>query len=292
MHDFEYCVPDNLQEAVNLISIHRGAASLLAGGTDLILLMRASRKRPNLVIDIKKISELTRIELGHSELYLGAAVPCRRVYENQEVAKKLSGVVDSTKLIGGIQVQGRGTVGGNLCNASPSADTIPTLIAYGAKAHIVSAQKSRNVPVEEICLGPGKTSIEEDEILVNLTIPVPPRNSGAKFLRFTPRNEMDISVANAAAWVELDESGQAFKSARIAIGAVAPTPLFVESAGKVMLGQSVNDDVIREAANIAQDAATPITDMRGTAEHRNHLVKVLVTRAIKAAVQRARGENV
>ena len=158
-------------------------------------------------------------------LTIGAAVSCRTIWEHPEIAERFPALTDAATLIGGIQIQGRATFGGNLCNAAPSADTVPPVIVYGAIAHIISARGERDVPVEEICTGPGRTSLAPDEILVSLSIPAPPANSGTAFLRFIPRNEMDIAVANAAARVDLDEAGTTFKSARIAIGAVAPTPL-------------------------------------------------------------------
>ncbi len=289
MHDFEYCAPDNLQEAIGLMAMHKGSAKLLAGGTDLIVFMRARSKRPDLIIDVKKIPELSELQLDKAGLTIGASVSCREIYENEQIAGQYSALVDSTILIGGIQIQGRASVGGNLCNAAPSADTIPTLIAYSAIANVVSDTGARQIPVEEFCVAPGQT-ILNDEILVNIFIPKPAPRSGARFLRFIPRNEMDIAVANAAAFVELDEAGQNFRSARIAIGAVAPTPLFVEEAGAALIDKLVNEESLLNAACIARDAASPINDMRGTVEHRKQLVEVLTRRALYGAIERARGE--
>lgn len=291
MHYFDYCAPDNLQEAVTLKATHSGSANLLAGGTDLIVLMRARRKRPNLLIDGKRIPELTQITFDNTGLFLGAAVSCRDISEHPQIAKIFPALVDSTTLIGGIQIQGRATVGGNLCNAAPSADTIPTLIAYGAVAHIVSHNGNRRVPVEEFCVAPGQTILKDNEILVNIFIPAPASHTGAKFLRFIPRNEMDIAVANVTALVELDEPGNGFRAARIAIGAVAPTPLFVEEAGASLIGKLVSDDAIAVAARIARDAARPIDDMRGTIGHRKQLVEVLTRRVLRGALARAKGKT-
>ncbi len=289
MHDFEYCAPDNLQEAIGLMAMHKGSAKLLAGGTDLIVFMRARSKRPDLIIDVKKIPELSELQLDKAGLTIGASVSCREIYENEQIAGQYSALVDSTILIGGIQIQGRASVGGNLCNAAPSADTIPTLIAYSAIANVVSDTGARQIPVEEFYVAPGQT-ILNDEILVNIFIPKPAPRSGARFLRFIPRNEMDIAVANAAAFVELDEAGQNFRSARIAIGAVAPTPLFVEEAGAALIDKLVNEESLLNAACIARDAASPINDMRGTVEHRKQLVEVLTRRALYGAIERTRGE--
>ena len=291
MKDFQYLAPRKLDEAAVLMAEHAGSAQLLAGGTDLLIFMRNGRKSPDVIIDAKKIPELSHLGLEGDRLTIGAAVSCRTVWEHPEISARFPALTDAATLIGGIQIQGRATFGGNLCNAAPSADTVPPVIVYGATAHIVSARGERDVPVEEICTGPGLTSLAHDEILVSMSIPAPAANSGAAFLRFIPRNEMDIAVANAASRVDLDETGKTFKSARIAIGAVAPTPLFVEAAGAALSGRPVNEESIAEAAGIARDAATPINDMRGTIEHRKQLVEVLTARTLRSAIARARGEQ-
>ena len=288
MKDFQYLAPRRLDEAAALMAEHAGSAQLLAGGTDLLIFMRNGRKSPDVVIDAKKIPELTRLQLDAGRLTIGAAVSCRTVWEHQEISEKFPALADAATLIGGIQIQGRATFGGNLCNAAPSADTVPPVIVYGATAHIASARGERQAPVEEICTGPGLTSLAPDEILVSLTIPAPQANSGAAFLRFIPRNEMDIAVANAAARVDLDETGETIKAARIAIGAVAPVPLYVEAAGAALAGKPVNEESIADAARIARDASTPINDMRGTVEHRKQLVEVLTARALRRACDRAK----
>ncbi len=292
MHDFEYRAPASLKEAIGLMATHKGSTNLLAGGTDLIVLMRARRKRPDLVIDVKKIAELSELRMDEAGLTIGASVNCRTIFENDQIAAKYPALVDSARLIGGIQIQGRASIGGNLCNAAPSADTIPTLIVYGAVARIVSGKGERRIPAEEFCLAPGKTVVENGEILVDVFIPSPPAHSGARFLRFIPRNEMDIAVANCAAYVELDEAGQNFKFARIAIGAVAPRPLLVEEAGASLTNKPVNEESILNAARIARGAARPIDDMRGTVEHRLQLVETLTKRVLLDAVKRAGGETV
>ena len=291
MNDFQYLAPHKLDEAAVLMAEHAGSAQLLAGGTDLLIFMRDGRKSPEVIIDAKKIPELTRMSLDADRLTIGAAVSCRTIWENPEITERFPALTDAATLIGGIQIQGRATFGGNLCNAAPSADTVPPVIVYGAIAHIISARGERDVPVEEICTGPGRTSLAPDEILVSLSIPAPPANSGAAFLRFIPRNEMDIAVANAAVRVDLDEAGTTFKSARIAIGAVAPTPLLVEAAGAALSGEPVNDVSISAAARIARDASTPINDMRGTIEHRKQLVEVLTKRTLQRACSRARADK-
>lgn len=288
MQDFKYITSRSIDEVIGLLAERGRSAKLLAGGSDLIVKMRVGLSKPELVIDTKHIPELNELSLDDGGLTIGAAVSCRTIYENQSVATTYPALVDATKLIGGIQIQGRATIGGNLCNAAPSADTIPALIVLGAIANICGPKGERQIPVEEFCTAPGKTILEDDEILVNIKVPTPDNNSGARFLRFIPRNEMDIAIVNAAASIVLNDSGDQFKSARIAIGAVAATPLFVQKAGEVLVGKTVSDEIIDDAAVCARDAAQPINDMRGTVEQRRHLVKVLTSRALHGAIDRAR----
>lgn len=291
MHEFDYVVAENLTDATKLLNDNKGKARILAGGTDLLVIMRNGRRQAKLVIDAKKIPELQALSIDKEGLCIGAAVTCRRIWEDSDIAGDYPAIIDSASLIGGIQVQGRATIGGNLCNAAPSADAIPSLIAYGAIAHVQNSKGQRQIPVEDICQAPGQNSLSEDEILVKITMAKPAAYSGAKFLRFIPRNEMDIAVVNVASMVELDTDGQTFLNARIAMGSVAPTPLFVKAAGDSLAGKEVNEESIRAAALIARDAATPISDMRGTIEHRKQLVEVLTVRTLNAAVARAKGEQ-
>ncbi len=291
MKDFQYLAPRQLDEAAQLMAAHAGAAQLLAGGTDLLIFMRTGRKSPDLVIDAKKIPELTCLELDAQQLNIGAAVTCRTLWERPDLCTTYPALADATTRVGGIQIQGRATLGGNLCNAAPSADTVPPLIVYGARATIVSARGQRQLPAQDLCTAPGQTALADDEILVSLSIPAPVPHSGAAFLRFTPRNEMDIAVANVAVRVDLDAAGKTIKSARIALGAVAPTPLLVAAAGAALCGQPVSAEAIATAARIARDAAMPIDDLRGTRAHRKQLVEVLTTRALRGAIARAQNER-
>lgn len=289
MHSFEYAAPTSLGEALTLLAGARGNARVLAGGTDLIVNMRVGRRKPGLVVDGKRIPELNELSLTATGLTLGAAVSCRRAYEHAEVAKRYPALVDSMSLIGSVHIQGRATVGGNLCNAAPSGDAIPTLIALGAVARVLGPNGTREVPVEEFCVAPGKTCLADDELLVSVFIPAPTANSGAHYLRFIPRNEMDIAIAGAGVSVVLDAAKQNFVSARIALASVGPTPIFAREAGALLAGKPVNEDNIQLAADSAQAVAKPITDMRGTIEQRKHLVKVLTARALRGAIERAKG---
>nr|ART40473.1 K112 [uncultured bacterium] len=289
MHSFEYAAPKSLGDAVTLLAGARGNARVLAGGTDLIVNMRVGRRKPGLVVDGKHIPELNELSLTAAGLTLGAAVSCRRAYEHAEVARRYPALVDSMSLIGSVHIQGRATVGGNLCNAAPSGDAIPTLIALGAVAKVLGPGGTREVAAEDVCVAPGKTSLADDELLVSVFIPAPSANSGAFYLRFIPRNEMDIAIAGAGVSVVLDAAKQNFVSARIGLASVGPTPIFAREAGALLAGKPINEDSIQLAADAAQAAAKPITDMRGTIEQRKHLVKVLTARALRGAVERAKG---
>lgn len=290
MQAFDYVAPATVQEAVAVLAKHGPAARVLAGGTDIIIQAREGRRDVAVMVDVKGIAELTQItHNGDGSLRIGAATPCSRIYSDAGIKQRYPAIVDSAALIGGIQIQSRASLGGNLCNSGPAGDSIPTMIALGAVCEITGPSGSRTVKVEDFCTAPGRNVLQNGEMLVSLLFPAPAGNSGAAFERFIPRNEMDIAVANAAASIDLSPDGQSFQSARIAIGAVAPTPLFVEAAGAALAGQPVNDDTIAKACQAAQAAATPINDMRGTIEQRKHLVGVLVRRTINKAVQRARG---
>ena len=281
---FDYAAPASVSEAVGLLTAHPNAR-LLAGGTDLLVQLRAGRKEADVVVDVKRIPELNALHYDpKSGLTLGAAVPCYRIYGDKTVARHYPALVEVASLIGGTQIQGRASIGGNVCNAAPSADSVPLLIALGAVCRISGTKGAREIPVEDFCTAPGRNVLQPGELLVSLQIPAPKPNSGARYLRFIPRNEMDIAVAGAGVEVVLENGS--FRSARIALASVAPTPLFVREAD--LAGKPVNDATIAAAAAAARSAARPITDMRGTADYRRHLCAVLTRRALEAAVQRAR----
>lgn len=290
MQAFDYVRAQSVDEVVSLLAQNGEQARVLSGGTDLLVALREGRRQAKMVIDVKGLPETSQIEYSaEGGLTFGASVPCHRLYNNKEIAAAYPGLMDSARLIGGVQIQGRASIGGNLCNASPAADSIPTLIAYGATCVIAGPNGTRELPVEEFCVAPGRTALQNGEFLVSLKLPPVKPGSGAAYLRFIPRNEMDIAVVGAGAYVELDESRNNFVAARIGLGAVAPTPLFVREAGESLVGKPVNAENIEAAAKIAQAAAKPITDMRGTAEYRKHLSAVMVRRALEKAVERARG---
>ena len=289
MQDFEYVAPRTLSEAVASLAEKGKMAGVLAGGTDILVQLRTGRRPIERLVDVKAVPDLNKLSYDPRKgLTLGAAVPCYRIYEDSSVSKAYPGLIDSAAMIGGIQIQGRATIGGNLCNAAPSADAIPPLIALGATAVIAGPGGSRELAVESFCTAPGQNILADGELLVSIRIPPPQKASGAHYLRFIPRNEMDIAVAGVGSSVVLANGGKSIASARIALASVAPTPLFVEAAGAALAGKEISDDTIEAAAQAAMAAARPISDMRGTIEQRVHLVGVLTRRTLRGAIERAR----
>jgi carbon-monoxide dehydrogenase medium subunit len=289
MKDIDYAAPKTLAEAVALLKDKGDRARVLAGGTDIIVQVREHRRDLDLLVDVKNIPEVNELAYEPKKgLRLGAAVPCYRIYESAEVAKAYPGLIDAVSLVGGIQIQSRASVGGNLCNGSPAADTIPPLIVLEGTCVIAGPKGTRQVPVEKFCTAPGRTVLEQGELLVRIELPPPKVNSGAHYLRFIPRNEMDIAVAGAAASVSLDDQKNRCVAARIALAAVAPTPLLVADAGAALVDGAITATLIDKAASLAQAAAKPISDMRGDADYRRHLVGVLVRRALTGAIHRAK----
>ena len=288
MRAVEYLAPRTLDEAVAALAEAGPTGRVLSGGTDVIIQAREGRKDVSAFVDIKYIPEVMSVSLGDAGLTIGASVPCAELYENPDVARRYPALIDSASLIGGIQIQSRASLGGNLCNASPAADSIPTLIVLGAVCLIAGPNGRRDLPVEDFCTGPGTNALQPGEMLVALRLPAPQANGGAAFERFIPRNEMDIAVCNAAASVALSGDGSSFEAARVAVGAVAPTTLLVKEAGDALAGQEVSEATIASAAEAAGNAARPITDMRGSIPQRKHLAAVLTRRVIERAVERAR----
>ncbi len=288
MKAIDYAAPATVAEAVALFSERGERARALAGGTDIIVQVRENRRDLDLLVDLKNIAEVSELAYDPSRgLRLGAAVPCYRICEDNRIRQAYPGLIDAASLIGGVQIQSRASVGGNLCNASPAADSIPALIAHEAVAVIAGPNGSRAVPVEQFCTGPGKSALQRGEFLLRLQLPAPKPHSGSAYLRFIPRNEMDIAVVGAGVVVTLDSS--TCRAARIALGAVGPTPLLAPDAAAALTGQSLTDAAIDKAAQLARTAARPISDMRGDADYRRHLVGVLVKRALQTAIQRAKG---
>lgn len=287
MHAFDYVAAQTVQEAVELLAEKGDAARVLAGGTDLIVQVREGRRSPDLIVDVKKIPDTNVLSYdAQNGLMLGAAVPCYRIYGDATIAATYPGLVDAFSLVGGTQIQGRASVGGNLCNSSPAADTTPALMAHSAVAVIAGPGGTREVAVEDFCTAPGQNVLGNGEFLVSLKIPAPASGFGACYLRFIPRNEMDIAVVGTGSSVVLD--GDTIVSARVALGAVGPTPILVDTSA--LAGQPASDATVETAANASIAASSPISDMRGTVEQRRHLAGVLTRRTLQTAIARARGE--
>lgn len=289
MHDFEYESPQTLDAAVALLA--KGDSRPLAGGTDLIDHMRTGRFRPSLVVDLKQIPELTTLESSDAGLRLGAAVPCYRLQACPTIREHYSALADAVSIIGGVQVQNRATVGGNLCTSGPAADSAPALLALGAQCVITGPQGTRTVSLDRFFTGPGKNVLLTGEILVTITCPAPAPISGSNYRRFIPRNEMDIAVVGVGVSVTLDASQQTIASARIGLGAVGPTPILAAEAANKLIGKPTSDANYKAAGEAARAQASPIDDMRGTVEFRRHVTGVLVERCLREAVARARGES-
>ena len=284
-----YHAPSSLQEAVELLSTATQPAKILSGGTDLIIQMQALTQDQRWVVDVKKIPGMRSAEWIDSHLRLGPSMSCAQFTKCQDIKAVFPGLVEAAYLIGSTQVQGRASIGGNLCNASPAADTIPALIVNGAVCVIQGINGTRRVNVEDFITGVGKHCMAGDELLAAIELPKPVARTMDAYLRFIPRTEMDIAVAGAAVSVTLDDNGVC-TAARVVIGAVAPTAILVPSAADALIGTKLDDDALLAAAAAASSAATPISDRRGTVEFRRHVVGVLTKRAAKIAATRV-GEN-
>lgn len=287
MKDFEYKAATTVDEAVALLAAKGDRAKVLAGGTDILVQLRETNREADLIVDVKKIAELMKCEYSpQTGLKLGAGVPCYRIYEDATLQKAYSALCDAARIIGGWQIQSRASIGGNLCNSSPAADSIPALIVLDAKAHLAGPKGRRVVPVADFCTAPGKNVLAAGELLTTLELPAPQAGEGSHYLRFIPRNEMDIAVVGVGAWLRLGSDGK-IAAARLALGAVAPKPLFAAEASSYLVGKPATEATFREAGELAKKIATPISDMRGPAEYRTHLVGVLTVRALTKAAERA-----
>ena len=289
MGEFAYEAPRSVADAVGILQDHANngrRAQVLAGGTDLLVQLRGLDKAPRTIVDVKKIEQTNRLDIGGDEIYIGAAIASAVLNENEELKSVLPGLVEAADLIGSTQIQGRASLGGNLCNSSPAADTIPAMIADRGVCVIAGSAGEREVPVEEFCTGVGTNVLADGEFLLGLKFPRPPARSGDAYLRFIPRTEMDIAVAGAGVSVTLDGNGTCV-AARVGIGAVAPTPLLVPDAGAALVGTSVDDDALAAAGAACSAAASPIDDKRGTIEYRRKVVAVLCRRAGAIARDRA-----
>jgi CO/xanthine dehydrogenase FAD-binding subunit len=290
MSEMRFEQPKTAEAASALLASAQGLAKVLSGGTDLLIHMRNGNIKPELVLDVKAIAEMNTIAVENGGYRFGAAVSCMQLLENEAFAKTWPGVIDGANLVGSIQVRGRATVAGNLCNASPAADTVPAMIAAGAIASVVGPAGRREVPVEQIPAGPGKTTLAKGELIVSFFLPKRPANSGDAYLRFTPRSEMDIAVVGVGLNLTLDDKGVC-TAARVSLGAVAERALLVPEAAAALIGTKVDEAALAKLAAAASAAARPIDDKRGTKEFRIKIAGVLARRAAEKALARAKGNK-
>jgi CO/xanthine dehydrogenase FAD-binding subunit len=284
----DYEAPQSLGEAVKLLAECTGKpARLLAGGTDLLVQLRSQVEGPQLIVDLKKIPEMMDAVLNENGLSLGPSMCCAEFTARDDIKAVYPGLVEAAYLIGSTQIQGRASVGGNLCNSSPAADTIPALIVIGAQCLIIGPGGERQVAAQDFVTGVGENCMARDEILKRIIVPMPAARTADAYLRFIPRSEMDIAVAGAGVSVTLDDGGVC-TAARVAIGAVAPTAVLVPAAAEALLGSDLNEAALQKAAEAATAASSPIDDRRGTVEYRQHVVGVLTRRAAAIAASRVK----
>jgi aerobic carbon-monoxide dehydrogenase medium subunit len=284
-----YETPSTAKEAVSLMAKEKGIAYILAGGTDLLVKMKAGMIEPDLVVDIKRVKGMNEIKKGVGGYSIGAAVPCVAILENAAFVKAWPGVADAANLIGSRQVQGRSTMSGNMCNASPAADSVPALVAAGAKVSIAGPKGNRKLAVEDVAAGVGRNNLKKGEIITSIDLPKKAAKSGDAYLRFTPRTEMDIAVVSVGVNLTIDGKGVITK-ARVALGAVATTVLLVKEAAKAIIGTKLDDAAKAKLAAVCSAACKPIDDKRGTIEFRTDVAGVLARRAAETAYARAGGK--
>jgi aerobic carbon-monoxide dehydrogenase medium subunit len=283
-----YLSPETSKEAVQLLAKEKGKAYILAGGTDLLVKMKAGMIEPDTVIDIKRIKGMGDIKKTATGFTIGAGTSCAKITDSAILKKAYPGIVEAAGLIGSKQVQGRCTISGNLCNASPAADSVPAMVAAGAKAVIAGPKGKRKVAVEHVPAGVGRNILKKGEFIESIELPKRKPRSADCYLRFTPRTEMDIAVVSVSVNLELDAKG-VIKAARVALGAVAPTVLLVKEAADAIIGTSLDDAAKAKLMAAASAACTPIDDKRGTIEFRTEVAGVLTRRAAETAYARALG---
>lgn len=285
MRRFELALPESLDDCLRLLAQRGPETKLLAGGTDLLPQMKNSVVMPKRVIDLSGVARVKILECDAKGLRIGAAVPARQIEQDPRVREGYAAVAESAALLGSVQVRNLATVGGNICNAAPSADMAPPLVALEAQAVIAGPQEERRVPLSDFFTGVRKTVVGPDELLVEIFVPAPGPHSGGCYIRHTPRRELDIAVVGVASQVTI-ANGVCAK-ARISLAAVAPTPVRATAAEAALEGKPLTPELIERAADLAGQAAKPISDQRGSADFRRHLVRILTRRTLTTALARA-----
>jgi len=284
VRNFIYVAPPSIEDAIG--ELRRGEARPLAGGTDLLPQLREGRRNADRIVDLKRIPDLSAIRpLPEGGVAIGAAASATSVARHAAIAARYPAIAASARLLGSVQVQNRASLGGNVCNAAPSADVVPALICHEAYAHIAGASGRRRTPLESLFAGPGRTVLQADEVLTALSLAAVRQRSATTYLRFTPRREMDIAIAGVAVRIDLAED-RSIALARIALASVGPTPLRAMSAERVLLGNRLDRDLLLAAAGAAaNDDAQPISDTRASADYRRSLVEVLTRRGLAACAR-------
>ncbi len=292
MRRFDYLAPQSLDEAIALLRERGDGGKVLAGGTDLLVQMKEAGLHPSYVVSLRRLRELRGVDFDESQgLRIGPTTTMAELAGHPVVQRRYPVLADGARIVGSVQTRNMATLGGNLCNAAPSADTAPPLLVLDAQAEIAGPGGRRQMSLDGFFTGPGQTVVGRDDILVGLTIPTPAANSGGYYARHTPRAEMDIAVVGVAALVTLEPDGETISEARIALGAVAPTPMRVPEAEVSLAGQSASEEAFQKAGELAASAARPISDARGSAAFRRHLVAVMTVRCLRQAVERARSQG-
>ena len=287
MKPFEYFAPQSLDEAISIFDNAKelGDTRGLIGGSDLIDQVRNGRREPNNVVNLKGIPETNRLEWIEGDgLHLGSAVSCSITAAFPKIKERYYGLYQACGLVGSVQIQNRASVAGNVCNATPSADTVPSLLTYNAKALLVSSKGERIVELNDFFTGPGRNIMEANEFLVEIILPDLGENTYSRYQRFIPRNEMDIAVVGVASYVKLDDENKCISSG-ISLASVAPTPVNAKDAEDFLIDKIFTKETIEEASKLAPNSATPISDVRGTSEYRKKLVKVLTSRTLSECLE-------
>ena len=287
MRRFEYLAPESLEEAVSLLQERGDGVKLLAGGTDLLVQMKEAGLHPPAIVSLHSIPGLRGIEAQNGGLRIGSGTDMIEIAAHDVVHERYTALSEGAGLVGSVQTQNMATIGGNIANAAPSADTAPPLAVFDAEAEVTGPNGSRRLPVAEMFDGPGSTVLASDEVLVALHLPAQPARTGSVYQRHTPRKIMDIAAVSVAVKLSLANNGEVIDSAAICLGAVGPTIIRAEQAEQALTGQTVSDELFDDVAALAQAAASPISDVRGSAEFRRHLVGVMTGRCLKIALSRA-----
>ncbi len=287
--EFEYLAPKEVGEVCSLLQRHETNAQVIAGGTDLLVSMKQRSMSPRYVIGLKQVPDLARLSYQDNQaLRLGPLVTHQTIVEDPVIRKRFGGLWSACSKIGTPQIRNMGTVGGNLCNGSPSADCAPPLIAFQAVVKVIGVKGERSLALEEFFLGPGKTALQAGEILIEIVVPCPPSRSGLVYVKLPARTAVDIAAVGVAACITLDGKNEVCRDVRIVMGAVAPTPIRSRKAEEILKGQKVREAVIQKAAQIATEEARPISDVRSSAAYRKEMVFVLTKQAIEQALAQAK----